>query len=192
MTKTENFAQVVVASVAELENWLARNHAQPASVWLVTFKKQAAHKYLSRDEVLDALLCYGWIDGIRRKLDDARTMQLISPRKEQRWAKTYQDRAARLIAEGRMQPSGEAAMTRAKQAGLWDQSADVDALVIPPDLSAALQANPLADSYFRACPPSYRRNVLRWISIAKRSETRAKRITQTVATSAAQTRIAQL
>ena len=60
---------------------------------MVTFKKSEADKYVSRWDVLDELICFGWIDGIRRKLDDNKTMQLISPRKVEHWAKTYKERA---------------------------------------------------------------------------------------------------
>ena len=83
MIKTENFDQVEIASAEELRSWLLDHHQQSESVWLVTYKKSIPGKYVSRWEVLDELLCFGWIDGIRRKLDESRTMQLISPRKAQ-------------------------------------------------------------------------------------------------------------
>ena len=92
MTKTENFAQIEVSSSAELRDWLLKNHTQKESIWLVTFKKEVGDKYVSVGEVLDELLCFGWIDGIRRKLDDKRTMQLIAPRKVEHWSQTYKVR----------------------------------------------------------------------------------------------------
>jgi len=81
MLKTENFDQIEVSSTEELRNWLIQNHQQKESVWLVTFKSAVPDKYISTAEVLDELLCFGWIDGIRRKLDDTRTMQLIFTKK---------------------------------------------------------------------------------------------------------------
>ena len=90
-----------------------------------------ATKYLSREQVLDALIAYGWIDGIRRKLDYQRTMQLISQRKTQSWSATYKQRAERLVAADRMQPAGRDAITQSKRLGLWDVMQDVDALVVP-------------------------------------------------------------
>ena len=176
MTKTENFRKIQVASAAELRAWLSLHHGQPESVWLVTFKKSTPDKYVSRDEVLDELLCFGWIDGIRRKLDNHRTMQLISPRKAQHWAKSYKNRAARLIEEGRMAAPGLAAIARSKESGLWDFMDDVDALIIPDDLGTALDARPSAREHFEAFPPANRRFVLRWIKLAKKPETRRKRI----------------
>ncbi|MCI5082728.1 MAG: hypothetical protein MRY78_13610, partial [Saprospiraceae bacterium] len=137
MTKTENFEQVEISSVEELHQWLEQHHTQQESVWLVTFKKQVPEKYVSVSEVLDELLCYGWIDGIRRKLDTDRTMQLIAPRKAQHWAKTYKDRAARLEKEGRMQDAGRKAIALSKKNGLWNFMDDVDALIKPADLVEA-------------------------------------------------------
>ena len=106
MIKTENFKKVEIESPDQLRDWLLKNHNQEEGVWLVTYKKVEKEKYVSREEVLDELLCFGWIDGIRRKLDDSRTMQLISPRRVQHWAKSYKERAAKLIEEKRMHQSG--------------------------------------------------------------------------------------
>lgn len=78
MIKTENFDKVEITSQEELRSWLLKNHAQPESVWLVTHKKSEPDKYVSRWDVLNELICFGWIDGIRRKLDDKKTMQLIN------------------------------------------------------------------------------------------------------------------
>jgi uncharacterized protein YdeI (YjbR/CyaY-like superfamily) len=176
MIRTENFAKVEVDSAAALQAWLSANHAQTAAVWLVTFKVHVPARYVPHDHVLDALIAFGWIDGIRRMLDADRTMQLIAPRKMQVWAKTYKDRAARLISDGRMHPAGLAAMARSQAAGLWDALDHVDALLVPDDLAAALADQPTADAWFHAAAPSYRRNVLRWVAQAKTPPTRAKRI----------------
>lgn len=89
MTRTDAFDRVEILNEANLWDWLSHHHGQEASVWLVTHKAADPTRYVSRDAVLDALIGYGWIDGIRRKLDAARTMQLISPRKQQAWAETY-------------------------------------------------------------------------------------------------------
>jgi len=179
MTKTENFEKVEVASVAALRDWLESNHTQDESIWLVTYKKHVEGKYVSKEDILDELLCFGWIDGIRRKLDDDRTMQLITPRKTQYWAKSYKDRVARLESEGRMHPSGIAVVEAGKQNGLWNFMDDVDALIMPDDLVEALEARSPALENFKAFSPSSRRNVLRWIKLAKKPATRAKRIEKT-------------
>ncbi len=192
MIETNRFEKVEVASQAELRDWLAANYARQESIWLVTFKKHVPGKYVSVDAILNEVLCFGWIDGLRRKLDDDRTMQLLSPRRHQVWAQTYKDRAARLIAEGRMQSPGLSAIERSKREGLWDAMADVDALLIPPDLAALLDGQPPAAENFRAAAPSYRRNVLRWIKSAKTSGTRFKRIKQTAEYAARASKIPQM
>lgn len=192
MIKTEHFEQVEVSSAAELRAWLEANHRQEASIWLVTYKKQMGARYVSREQVLDELLCFGWIDGLRRMLDDERTMQLISPRRHQRWAKSYKERAARLISEGCMHLAGLAAIAESQRNGLWDAMEDVDALVVPDDLAAALAAHPPAAERFPGFAPSYRRNVLRWITLAKGPETRAKRIAQTAQLAARNEKVPQM
>ena len=174
--KTENFEKVTVESAGQLRNWLLKNFEHEQSVWLVTFLKQVEEKYVSRDEVLDELVCFGWIDGIRRKLDSQRTMQLISPRKTQYWAKSYKDRVGRLTQSGRMHASGLQSVATAKKNGLWTFMDDVDALVIPDDLSRQLRKRKTAIVNFESSSPSYRRNVLRWLKLAKTETTRRKRI----------------
>lgn len=179
MTKTERFEQVEVTSSEELRAWLEANHTQDESVWLITYKKDTGDTYVSTDEILDELLCFGWVDGIRRKLDANRTMQLIAPRKAQHWAKSYKDRAARLIEEGRMHDAGRRAIETSKASGMWTFMDDVDALVVPNDLKEALNARPGAAQHFKAFPDATTRNILRWIKLAKKPDTRAQRIKKT-------------
>lgn len=178
MIKTGDFAQIEVTSAEALWDWLAAHHGQADSVWLVTWKKAPGAPYLGRETVLDALIAWGWIDGVRRALDAQRTMQLISPRRQQIWAESYRTRAARLLANGQMRPPGQAAIDQAKAAGLWQAWDDVDTLEVPDDLVAALQARKTAWDWFDAAAPSYRRNVLRYLRSAKRPDTRVRRIAQ--------------
>ncbi len=184
MIQTERFEKIEVESVTALRNWLELNHRQAESVWLVTFKKSAPEKYISVEEVLDELLCFGWIDGIRRKLDETRTMQLISPRKVQHWTQTYKLRAERLIAEQRMHASGLASIQASIEAGQWNTMDGIDRLEIPADLMDALQANAAALAFFQRINPSSKRFVLRWLHLAKTEKTRKKRIAHIVEISA--------
>ena len=184
--------QVSVASAAEWRVWLEANHAQEASIWLVTFKKAVPAKYVSREGVLDELLCFGWVDGRRKVLDAERTMQLITPRRTEAWAKSYKDRAARQIEDGLMASPGFAAIEASKTAGLWDYWSDVDALIDPEDLTQALAALPAAAAWWAEAAPSYRRNALRWIKLAKTDATRAKRIAAAAEASARGDRLPQM
>ena len=184
MVKTENFEKVPISSPEELRQWLEKHHAQDDSIWLVTYIKHIEDKYVSREEVLDELIAFGWIDGIRRKLDDDQTMQLISPRKSQHWAKTYKDRAQKLRDEGRMTTAGELAIERSKKLGLWNFMDDVDALIKPKDLVEALEKHPEAMANFNSFGKASQRFVLRWIKLAKTDKTRQKRIEQTASLAA--------
>lgn len=194
MLRTENFDRVQVESAAELRGRLVDHHGQDNSVWLVTYLRAPAGspnevKFVNRDEVLDELVSFGWTDGIRRKLDDERTMQLIGPRRVQHWSKTYKDRAADLIADGRMHAAGFAAIESSKQNGLWDFMDDVDALIAPDDLIVALDANEPARQHYEAFPPSTKRNTLRWIKVAQTEATRSKRIATTAQLAAENRRV---
>ncbi|MGY6545238.1 YdeI/OmpD-associated family protein [Arthrospiribacter ruber] len=111
-------------------------------------------------------------------LDEHRTMQLISPRKVEHWAKTYKDRAAKLIEEGKMQEAGFQSIELSKQNGLWDFMDDVNKLIVPEDLQEALDKKPEATEFFYAINYSSKRFVLRWIKLAKAEKTRMARIDQ--------------
>jgi len=173
MIKTENFEKVEFTSKAALRQWLMVNHGQTDSVWAITYKKHVGKNYVSTEDILDEVIAFGWIDGIRRKLDDDRTMQLIAPRNTQNWSKSYKDRAERLSAKGLMHPAGHAAIDRSKEGGQWDFFNDVDALITPPDLSNALGPD---EHRFDDLPQAYKRNLLRHIKLAKTDATRKKRI----------------
>jgi len=116
--RTNSLEKVPVSSSQELRNWLEKHHGSDKSVWLVTFKKTVDNKYLSTSAVLDELIAFGWIDGVRRKLDTHRTMQLISPRKTQHWAQSYKNRAEKLIQSGRMDKPGYESIESSKKMGL--------------------------------------------------------------------------
>jgi uncharacterized protein YdeI (YjbR/CyaY-like superfamily) len=184
MTKTENFDQIEVQSSSELRDWLLQNHTQKESVWLVTYKKEVPEKYVSVQEVLGELLCFGWIDGIRRKLDDKRTMQLIAPRKVEHWAKTYKERFAKLEEAGLVHQSGFDSVIASKKVGFWNFMDDVDNLIVPDDLQLALNNNQAAYLFFDGLSASNKRFVLRYLKLVKTDETRKKRIIQIVTLSA--------
>jgi len=177
----ENLERIEVSSKRELRDWLEVNYAQSESVWLVTFKKVVPDKYVSRDDVLDELTAFGWIDGVRSQVDEFRTMQLVSPRKTRPWAKSYKVRATKLMADGLMHPAGLAEVNAAIANGGWHEMDEVDELLVPDDLREALASRGEATKHFEAFPVSVRRNILRWIFAAKKPETRIKRIAETVA-----------
>ncbi|MEM6820427.1 MAG: YdeI/OmpD-associated family protein [Verrucomicrobiota bacterium] len=176
----EDLEKVEVRSAAEVWSWFKTHHAQPDSIWLVTYKKAVPKRYVSNSEVVDACIAHGWMDGRRKKLDDTRTMQLLAPRKAPHWALSYKVRAARLIATNKMHPAGMAKIDQAIQDGHWHTMDSVDALEVPPDLQAAFAVNPQAKDQYETFPPSAQRDILRWIHLARTTKTRTKRIYETV------------
>jgi uncharacterized protein YdeI (YjbR/CyaY-like superfamily) len=174
-----NYECVEIAGRAELRQWLEANAGQADSVWLVTWKKGDA-RYVPYTEIVDEALCFGWVDSLPRKLDGARTMLLLSPRRAgSAWSKVNKEKAERLIREGLMRPRGLTKIEEAKLSGDWDKLESVDALEAPEDLLASLRVQPDAERNWDAFPKSVRRGILEWIIQAKRPETRANRIAET-------------
>jgi uncharacterized protein YdeI (YjbR/CyaY-like superfamily) len=178
MIKTDNFIQLEITNPSQLRSWLEDNNKSNTSVWLVTYKKSMPDKYVSVSEILDELLCYGWIDGIRRKVDEDRTMQLISPRKVQHWTKTYKDRFNKLDKIGKISKAGYDSVIKSKESGLWDFMDDVDDLIKPQDFVNELQKHHYALENWDKFGNSSKRFMLRHIKIAKTSSTRSKRIAE--------------
>ncbi|MBC8122057.1 MAG: YdeI/OmpD-associated family protein [Gemmatimonadaceae bacterium] len=175
------FERVTICSRAEWRAWLAANYERTESIWLVTYKKRSGLPYVSYDAVVEEALCFGWIDSRPNKLDEQRTMLLLSPRRSgSPWSKINKERVARLIEGGLMTPAGLAKIERARADGSWSVLDDVEMLVVPDDLATALANDPLAQRYFEAFGPSSKKGILQWIKSAKRQETREKRIAQTV------------
>lgn len=166
---------------AEWRNWLEQHHEREEGVWLISFKKATGKSRFEYDEAVEEALCFGWIDSKGNKLDEERSMVWFVPRKAGTgWSKINKGRVEKLTADGLMMPAGLVRVEAAKQDGSWNALDSVKALEIPPDLKKAFAANKTAQQYFDAFPRSAKRGILEWISNAKRPETRAKRIEETV------------
>ena len=180
MSSTDDLERVEITSSEELRHWLRENHTQTESIWLVTYKKAITQKYVSWSDVVDEVLCFGWIDSVARKLDRERSMVLLSPRSSaSAWSKINKEKAEKLEKAGRMTEAGRRKISDAKLNGSWSFLDDVEALIIPDDLAIAFAEHKGAESNFRAYAPSLQRSILEWIKLAKRSETRANRIVKT-------------
>jgi len=168
---------VAVESRASWRAWLRKNYRQADGVWAVTYKKNSGGPYVSYDELVEEALCYGWIDSLPGKLDERRTMLLFSPRRKGSvWSKPNKDRVARLIANGLMRKPGLDKIEAAKADGSWAALDQVDAMVVPDDLAAALRANPEGRAVWNSRTDSRKRQALQWLASAKRPETRVARI----------------
>jgi uncharacterized protein YdeI (YjbR/CyaY-like superfamily) len=176
----DQLARVEVTSRKALRDWLARHHTQTESVWIITYKK-IDPRHLPYDDLVKEALCFGWIDSLPRKLDDLRSMRLLSPRKpKSAWSNVNKAHVESLVASGLMMPSGLKVVEAAKTSGSWNRLEAVEALSVPDDLARALAAAPIARQHFSAFPPSARKAILDWISQSKRPGTRAARIAETV------------
>jgi uncharacterized protein YdeI (YjbR/CyaY-like superfamily) len=184
MGAADNAPVVTILSRADLRAWLAANHATAKAVWLASYKKHHPD-YLAYEPQVEELLCWGWIDSVTRALDADRSMILVAPRNpKSAWSAINKAHVERARASGAMTPAGEAKIAAAQANGMWDFLNDVDALIDPPDLTAALKDTGTTE-FWAALPRSVRRGTLEWIKTAKTPETRAKRI-RDVTDSAAQ------
>jgi uncharacterized protein YdeI (YjbR/CyaY-like superfamily) len=162
--------------------WLEGNHATAAGVWLVSPRRSSERGNLDYNAAIEEALCFGWIDGQAAGVDDRRLKQYFAPRRPRSsWSRPNKERFERMVLAGRMAPAGLAAAERARSDGSWSVFDTVDRLDVPPDLAAALDASPPARDNWNALPPSARRAHLARIALARRDETRAKRIDETAA-----------
>jgi uncharacterized protein YdeI (YjbR/CyaY-like superfamily) len=156
--------------------WLAAHHERDESIWLIRYRK-GHPRYLSYDEVVEEALCWGWIDGLINKLDEERSILLISPRKPgSTWSRLNKDRLIDLFADDRMQDPGLIVLERAVQDGSWTMLDDIDALIEPDDLRKALDTTPGARAGYEALSPSSKKQLLWALKSAKREPTRQARL----------------
>jgi len=164
---------------ATWRTWLEANHATARGVWLVTWRQRSGRVSLDYEAAVEEALCFGWVDSTSGHVDEGRGKLYFAPRKPRSvWAASNKARVERLIHEGRMAPAGLDAIERARANGSWEILGTADRLEVPVDLAAALDDRPPATVNFAAFPPSARRMLLGWIAVARRPETRARRITK--------------
>ena len=165
---------------SEWRNWLEMNHTRTNGIWLVSYKKETGKPRFDYNDAVEEALCFGWIDSKPNKLDAERSLLWFALRKPKTgWSKLNKERAEKAIATGLMTQSGLAKIEAAKLDGSWNILDAIEALEIPPDLEEALATYETARLNFDAFPRSAKRGILEWISIAKKPETRAKRIEET-------------
>lgn len=177
----ERYPDMLATSRAEWRAWLETNHDTAPGVWVITYKKGSGGPRLPYEEVVEEALCFGWIDSKGGTVDAERTKLLVTPRKPgSGWSRPNKERIERLLASGLMTPAGLAKIEAAKADGSWRALDDNEAMIVPPDLDAALRTDPAALAGWEGFAPSVKKQLLGWVSSAKRPETRAKRIAETV------------
>jgi len=166
---------------ADWRRWLASNADRQEGLWIVYRKKSSSLDGPVYDDLVEEALCFGWIDSQSRRVDDDRMMQWFSPRRKGGlWSALNKERIERLVHDGLMTETGQAAIDEAKADGSWSQTDEVDALIVPADLTAALDAAPEAKAAYESLIDSAKKQYLWWIHTAKRPATRANRIEETI------------
>ena len=175
--------QLPFESAVAWEDWLRDHHAEAPGVWVKFAKKASGLPTVTFGEALDVALCYGWIDGQSRSLDETWYLQRFTPRaKRSTWSKRNREKVAELIAAGRMQPAGQREIDRAKADGRWDAAYDSPSTAaVPDDLRRELDRDPTAAAFFETLNSQNRYAILHRIQTAKKPETRERRIRKFVA-----------
>lgn len=180
MTNKENeIATFCPASQKEWRQWLQKNHDKKQSVWLIYYKMKTGKRTLSWSDAVDEALCFGWIDSRAKPVDEEKYIQFFSKRKaSSTWSKVNKEKVQLLINDGRMTRAGLESIEIAKQNGSWTILDEVEALVIPDDLEKAFKTIRGSRDFFMSLSKSVRKSILQWIVLAKREETRQKRVSE--------------
>lgn len=158
-------------------NWLIENHTRDNGIWLVQYNKKSGKASVSWSDAVEEALCFGWIDSLKKKLDDESSIQYFCKRKpKSTWSKINKQKIEKLTAENRMSPAGLDCITIAKENGSWEILDSVEELTVPEDLLLELSSRPNATEFFQSLSKSIKKMMLYWIISAKRPETRQKRI----------------
>ena len=180
METFRNIPAITARSAEDWRSWLMENHEKVENVWLIIFKKESRIPTVTYKDSVDEALCFGWIDSKGVKRDDSSYYQFYSKRKpKSNWSGVNKAKVEMLLAKGKMEPAGMAMVELAKKIGTWNTLDAATNLEIPDDLLAALQSYEAAEQNFEAFPKSTKRAILEWISAAKQSATRQKRVEET-------------
>lgn len=161
---------------AELAQWLRDNHAVKTELWVKIFKVNSGIASVTWDDVVVEVLCWGWIDGIKKSIDEQAYLQRISPRKAKSvWSKRNRAHVERLISEGRMTDAGMVQVDAAKADGRWENAYTASEMEVPDDFLQALENHPAAKAFFETLTKSRRYVIAHGLSSAKKPETRQRR-----------------
>ena len=176
MAKTDVPKTMTFTSSKDLSAWLEANHATQSELWVKIFKKGSGVPSVNWNDVVIESLCWGWIDGVKKSLDDQAYLQRITPRKARSdWSKRNTKHVDRLIIEGRMQEPGLVHVRAAKEDGRWKNAYVVSEMQVPADFLAALESMPKAKQFFETLTKSNRYVIAYGLTSAKRPETRQRR-----------------
>ncbi|WP_100525705.1 YdeI/OmpD-associated family protein [Mycobacteroides abscessus] len=169
---------IYFASQRDWEAWLEQNHEDSPGVWIKMAKKASGIASLNHKEALEEALCFGWIDGQARSLDEQYTLRMFTPRRPRStWSKINVGHIERLATEGRIRPAGQREVDAAKADGRWDAAYSSQATIeVPGDFARALESEPGALAFFDSLNKTARWPFLFRLTTIKKPETRARRI----------------
>lgn len=167
------------ASQQDWRQWLKENHRSKSSVWVIYYKRKCNVPTIAYNDAVDEALCYGWIDSTRKSIDNEMFMQFFCKRKPNSvWSKINKAKVQRLIDHELMTKAGFESIETARLNGSWSILDEVEELNIPKDLARELEIRSGANDYFLSLSKSVRKSILQWLVLAKRAETRQKRISE--------------
>lgn len=167
-----------VADREEWRAWLKRNYESETEIWLIYYKKHTGQPSVSYNDAVEEALCFGWIDGIVKRIDDEKYSQRFTPRKaKSNWSELNKRRVAKLIGEGKMTQVGLAKISFPVEE---NSQTEKQTLTIPDYIRRALTANKIAWRNFNNLAPSYQENYINWIMAAKKEERRSKRLQEAI------------
>lgn len=183
---------VFFATADELRDWFAERHAHATELWVGFYKKGSRLTGVTYAEAVDEALCVGWIDGVRRVVDDGSYANRFTPRRPRgNWSAVNIARVGVLAAQGRLQPAGLAAFERRDDARTRLYSYEATERGLDDASAAAFRAHAAAWAFFEAQPASYRKAASWWVVSAKREETKRRRLTTLIEESAQGRRLAR-
>lgn len=187
MSDNQDSTAVFFATPAAFEAWLEEHHTTVKELWVGYYKKGSGQPSLTWPESVDEALCFGWIDGLRKSIDEQRYRIRFTPRKpDSTWSAVNVARVEVLTAEGRMRPAGLRAFAarRPERTAIYAYE-QRDTATLDAEAEAQFRANAPAWSFFSTRPPSYRQAAIRWVISAKKAETRQRRLETLIADSVA-------
>lgn len=183
-------APVTFATPAAWRDWLHQHHAETGEIVVRCFRTSASDHGLTYAQALDEALCYGWIDGVRRRIDEVSFSVRFTPRRARSvWSRVNVDHVKRLTKEGRMTTAGLNAFAARDERRTGLYSFEQRPATLPPEFQARFRRDRRAWTFFQKQPPSYQRTSTHWVMSAKREETRDRRLATLIECSARQERI---
>ncbi len=178
----ESIVSLYITTREEWRSWLEKHYETSEHIWLIYYKKHTGKPRIPYDAAVEEALCFGWIDGKVKRIDDERYMQKYTPRrKRSTWSDSNKIRVEKMISQGRMTEAGLRKIKDAKENGQWNRAYPEKAYPeIPADLEQALGADAKAESNFNNLASCYKKHYIWWITEAKKPETRQRRIRITV------------